>query len=204
MTRKRILFVDNRPEHLRQPVLRLQLEGYDVDEAQSGHAGLDALRERPYDLLILDAQLPEEDGWGVLRAVRADPSLADLKVIVFMAPKGETGMLVLVPSTPSFGGRSRIGALLAAVRSVVGSGLSRRRIDPASSPGGVSLRRARGPIGMIHVDPSRGPGREGRAGSEATRHPPAGRRPSSRTASHGPARGPFDPPISRRPKTNVS
>src|SRR5437868_7705927 len=97
MPKKRILFVDNRPEHLRQPVLRLQLEGYDVDDADSGTSALVALREVSYDLLILDAQLPEEDGWGVLRAVRKDTSLAALKVIVLMAGKGETGMLVLIP-----------------------------------------------------------------------------------------------------------
>ena len=120
MTRKRILFVDHRPEHLKQPVLRLQLEGYDVDEAESGVAGLAALRERPYDLLILDAQLPQEDGWGVLKAVRADETLAELKVIVFMAPKGETGMLVLVPVDAELRRPFSIGALLAAVRSVVG------------------------------------------------------------------------------------
>ncbi len=120
MTKKRILFVDNRPEHLRQPVLRLQMEGYDVEEAQSGHAGLDALRERPYDLLILDAQLPEEDGWGVLKAVRADPALAELKVIVFMAPKGETGMLVLVPVDAELRRPFTMGALLEAVQGVIG------------------------------------------------------------------------------------
>jgi DNA-binding response OmpR family regulator len=120
MTRKRILFVDHRPEHLRQPVLRLQLEGYDVDEAQSGKAGLEALGERPYDLLILDAELPEEDGWGVLRAVHADASLSELKVIVFMAPKGETGMLVLIPVDAELRRPFSMGALLAAVRQVVG------------------------------------------------------------------------------------
>jgi DNA-binding response OmpR family regulator len=120
MTRKRILFLDHRPEHLKQPVLRLQLEGYEVDEAGSGSAGLAALHERPYDLLILDAQLPEEDGWGVLRAVRADESLSELKVIVFMAPKGETGMLVLAPVDAELRRPFSIGALLAAVRSVVG------------------------------------------------------------------------------------
>src|SRR6266513_1479914 len=87
MSKRRILFVDNRPEHLRQPVLRLQVAGYQVDDAESGAAGLAKRRDHRYDLLILDADLPEEDGWDVLRAVRKDESLADLKVIVLMAPK---------------------------------------------------------------------------------------------------------------------
>jgi len=120
MAKKRILFIDNRPEHLRQPVLRLQLAGYDVDEAASGAQGLDALRDSPYDLLILDAEIPDEDGWDVLKKVRADPDLADVKVIVFMAAQGETGKLVLVPVDAELRRPFSMGALLAAVRKVIG------------------------------------------------------------------------------------
>src|SRR2546427_9792119 len=90
MAKKRILFIDNRPEHVRQPVLRLQVAGYLVDEAGSGGAGLKALRSKRYDLLILDSELPNEDGWDVLKTVRKDPDQSHLKVIVFMSPKGET------------------------------------------------------------------------------------------------------------------
>jgi DNA-binding response OmpR family regulator len=117
---KRILFVDNRPEFLSQPVLRLQLEGYEVDAADSGAAGLVMLRERPFDLLILDAELPHEDGWDVLRAVRKDPDLAATKVVVLMAAKGETGMLVLVPVDKELRRPFTMGALLDSVRSVIG------------------------------------------------------------------------------------
>ena len=96
-SRRRILFVDNRPEYMHQPVLRLRLEGYDVDEAASGDDALAALHERGYDLLILDAELPDADGWEVLRRVRADPDLKEQRIIVLMAAQGETGKLVLVP-----------------------------------------------------------------------------------------------------------
>jgi len=97
MAKKRILFIDHRPGAIRQPVVRLQLEGYEVQEAASGREGLDALRASGHDLLILDSELPNEDGWDVLRAVRKDESLSGLKVIVLMAPSGETGQLLLVP-----------------------------------------------------------------------------------------------------------
>ena len=88
MGKKRILFIDNRPGHLRQPILRLRLAGYEVDEAASGAEGLKALRQKPYDLLILDAELPEEDGWDVLRRVRKDQKLKGLMVIVFFGFDG--------------------------------------------------------------------------------------------------------------------
>ena len=96
-SKRRILFVDNRPEYMHQPVLRLRLEGYEVDEATSGDDALAGLRDRGYDLLILDAELPDSDGWEVLKSLRADPDLGHQKVIVLMAGQGETGKLVLVP-----------------------------------------------------------------------------------------------------------
>jgi CheY-like chemotaxis protein len=122
MAKRRILFIDNRPEHVRQPVLRLQVAGYQVDEAASGEAGLKALRTRRYDLLILDAELPNEDGWGVLKTVRKDPELSHLKVIVFMAPKGETAQLVLVPVDAELRRPFTLRDMLEAVKRVLGDG----------------------------------------------------------------------------------
>lgn len=120
MARKRILFVDNRPEYLGQPVLRLQVAGYEVDPADSGSVGLEALRTRPYDLLILDAELPSQDGWYVIREVRRDPELSDLKVIVLMANEGETGQLALIPVDAELRRPFNMRQLLQAVERVIG------------------------------------------------------------------------------------
>src|SRR5436309_15106282 len=120
MAKKRILFIDNRPDHLRQPVLRLQVAGYEVDEAASGAEGSKMLRGQRYDLLILDAELPDEDGWDVLKRVRKDPKLKSLKVVVFMAAKGETEKLVLVPVDAELRRPFSLGALLQAVEKVIG------------------------------------------------------------------------------------
>lgn len=120
MGKQRILFIDNRPEHVQQPVLRLQVAGYNVDEAASGAAGLAKLRSRRYDLLILDSELPSDDGWDVLKRVRKDPDLSDLKVIVFMAPKGETAQLVLVPVDAELRRPFSLHDLLEAVKRVLG------------------------------------------------------------------------------------
>ncbi len=76
MPKPRILLIDHRPEHMRQPVLRLQLEGYEVDEAQSAEEGLRMLRSDGYDLVLLDAELPTTDGWDALRQIREDPDLS--------------------------------------------------------------------------------------------------------------------------------
>lgn len=117
---RRILLIDNRPEHMRQPVIRLRLEGYDVDEASSGEDGLSMLRDGQYDLLLLDAELPGPDGWETLRRIREDEALKGLKVIVFMAAAGETGKLALLPVDAELRRPFPIGELLEKVRNVLG------------------------------------------------------------------------------------
>jgi DNA-binding response OmpR family regulator len=117
---KRILLIDHRPEHMRQPLIRLQLEGYHVDEASSGEDGLAKLREGEYDLLLLDAELPGPDGWETLRRIREDEALESIKVIVFMAPEGETGKLALLPVDAELRRPFPIGELLDKVRKVLG------------------------------------------------------------------------------------
>jgi DNA-binding response OmpR family regulator len=117
--KRRILFVDNRPEHMHQPVLRLRLEGYEVDEVASGADALDALRERGYDLLILDAELPDSDGWEVLQKVRGDPDLEGQKIIVLMAAEGETEKLVLVPVNAELRRPFNMARLVESVRRVL-------------------------------------------------------------------------------------
>jgi DNA-binding response OmpR family regulator len=120
VARPRILLIDHRPEHMRQPMLRLQVEGYEVDEAQSAEAGLQRLRENAFDLVLLDVELPERDGWAVLKEIRDDPELRNLKVIIFMAAKGETGKLGLYHVDAELRRPFAIGELLEKVRSVLG------------------------------------------------------------------------------------
>ena len=70
--------------------------------------------------MLLDAELPDSDGWETLRQIRADPDLADLKVIVFMAGKGEPGKLALVPVDGELRRPFSMGELLSAVEKVLG------------------------------------------------------------------------------------
>jgi CheY-like chemotaxis protein len=57
-------------------------EGYRVVTAANGRQGLDrAARERP-DLVILDLMMPIMDGCAMLEAMRADPDLRDIPVLM--------------------------------------------------------------------------------------------------------------------------
>ena len=78
-----ILVVDDNEELRRTIVLKLELFGYNnVADAADGEAGLALIREREFDLLILDIQMPKLDGFGVLAALRSDPTRSHLPVIV--------------------------------------------------------------------------------------------------------------------------
>ena len=78
------------------------------------------LRRDSFDLLIIDSELPNEDGWDVLKEVREDPGLKGIKAIVFMAGKGETGRLMLVPVDAELRRPFSMRALVSAVAKVIG------------------------------------------------------------------------------------
>jgi PAS domain S-box-containing protein len=63
----------------------LTLLGHEVAEAADGRAGLERLRERVPDLVLCDILMPELDGFGVLAALRADPSTAAIPFVFLTA-----------------------------------------------------------------------------------------------------------------------
>lgn len=68
----------------------LELQGHRVDRAENGRVALELLRRDPYDLLLLDMEMPEMDGFQVLEQLTADPKLRDLPVIVTSSLEGVT------------------------------------------------------------------------------------------------------------------
>lgn len=70
MTSPRILFIED-DENLRNVLaISLRQEGYSVDEAASGEAGLDSFDRSGADVVIVDLRLPGIDGFEVTRALR--------------------------------------------------------------------------------------------------------------------------------------
>ena len=55
---------------------------YNVHVAERGLQAIDLLDKFPVDLVTLDLKMPDMDGWSVLTALRADPGLALIPVIV--------------------------------------------------------------------------------------------------------------------------
>jgi signal transduction histidine kinase/DNA-binding response OmpR family regulator len=77
-----ILVIDDDPE-ARELIRRmLTKEGFRVELAGSGQEGLQRARERRPAGITLDVMMPHMDGWMVLEALKSDPDLADIPVIM--------------------------------------------------------------------------------------------------------------------------
>ncbi len=80
--RKRILVVDD--VKLFRDLVQVVLggSGYEIVTAGSGAEAIEAARREPPDLVLLDLYMPGMDGDATCRAIREDPQLADIPVIM--------------------------------------------------------------------------------------------------------------------------
>lgn len=63
----------------------VELQGYRATLAENGRIALERLRAEPFDLLLLDIEMPEMDGFAVLDALRGRESTRDIPVIILTA-----------------------------------------------------------------------------------------------------------------------
>jgi class 3 adenylate cyclase len=80
-----ILIVDDDEGNRTMLARRLQRLGFDTTTAENGHTALEKLKSTRFDLLLLDIQMPELNGYQVLERLKADPALSDIPVIVLSA-----------------------------------------------------------------------------------------------------------------------
>ncbi len=63
----------------------LEENGFDVVTASDGNIGLQCIRQRTPDAVILDLMMPGIDGFQVLDKIRSDPNAADIPVLILTA-----------------------------------------------------------------------------------------------------------------------
>ncbi len=68
--KKRILVVDDEPRMRRFVRMNLDLEGYEVFEAENGVKALERVRDDMPDLVLLDVMMPDLDGFETLASIR--------------------------------------------------------------------------------------------------------------------------------------
>ena len=83
-----VLWADDNAD-MRGYVTRLLGGRFDVRAVPDGEAALASARAHPPDLVLSDVMMPKLDGFGLLRALRADPDLQEIPVILLSARAGE-------------------------------------------------------------------------------------------------------------------
>jgi DNA-binding response OmpR family regulator len=89
---KQILVIEDDPDIGDMLGLNLRDEGFAVEIAANGYDGLNLLKSKAYDLLILDLMLPRIDGLDVCREVRRMPDY--LPIIMLSARSAETQRII--------------------------------------------------------------------------------------------------------------
>jgi PAS domain S-box-containing protein len=139
---------------LREYARRLLSEHYAVHGVADGQAALDAARELHPDLIISDVMMPRLDGFGLIRAIRADPRLRAIPIILLSARAGEESRIEGLDRgaddylVKPFSARE----LLVRAGTLIRSAELRRRAEEARTQFETLLNEA--PLGVFLVDES--------------------------------------------------
>ncbi len=84
----RLLVVDDNKVNRLLLTRSLEQQGHSVASAENGRIALETLRREPFDLVLLDMEMPEMNGFQVLEQLKGDLQLRDLPVIVTSSLEG--------------------------------------------------------------------------------------------------------------------
>jgi PAS domain S-box-containing protein len=153
--RPSVLIADDNAD-MRDYLRRLLAERYEVEAVADGAAALASARRRRPDLILSDVMMPRLDGFGVLRALRADPALSDVPVVLLSARAGEEANIEGIEAgaddylVKPFSARE----LLARVRTNIDLASERRRVARILQESEQRLRAifAEANVGIAQID----------------------------------------------------
>ena len=76
-----VMIVEDNADAAESLMMLLELLGHDVRVKSDGWAALQAARERPPDVMLVDIGLPVMDGYELARQIRADPALSGISLV---------------------------------------------------------------------------------------------------------------------------
>ncbi|SDX07158.1 two-component system, unclassified family, sensor histidine kinase and response regulator [Lutibacter oricola] len=81
----RILIIDDNPINLKVVALVLEAAGYEFRMAKSGLAALSILEKSKPDLILLDIQMPEIDGFETFKRIKENSTNSEIPIIFLTA-----------------------------------------------------------------------------------------------------------------------
>ncbi len=80
--KKKILLVEDDPLIVKIYKTRLEEEDFEVEVVSQGEKVVDKLKKNEFDLVLLDIVLPELTGFEILKRIKGEGLLEDLKVLI--------------------------------------------------------------------------------------------------------------------------
>jgi phosphate regulon transcriptional regulator PhoB len=154
--KSRILVVDDEQDILQLVTYNLKKEGYLVEEAHTGDAALRMVRERPYQLILLDLMLPGLSGMELCRIFKNHPGTAHIPIIMLTARSAEMDKVMGLETgaddymTKPFSVRELVARVKSVLRRVEGSMTGRKVLRAGGIE--VDLERHRVKAGEQVVD----------------------------------------------------
>jgi DNA-binding response OmpR family regulator len=81
----KVLVVDDDPVIVRLLRVNFEMEGYEVATAADGVEGMAAVRAERPDVIVSDIMMPKLDGLGFAAALKSDPVLARIPIVLLSA-----------------------------------------------------------------------------------------------------------------------
>jgi len=81
----KVLVVDDDPVIVRLLRVNFEMDGYEVATAGDGEEGLAVARTERPDVVVSDIMMPKLDGIGFAAAMKADPALAGIPIVLLSA-----------------------------------------------------------------------------------------------------------------------
>lgn len=84
-TTRQVIYIEDEEEMVDLVRLILSRKGFEVIGATGGRDGLDLVRQKMPDLVLLDLMMPDMDGWDVYQQMKSDELTKEIPVIVVTA-----------------------------------------------------------------------------------------------------------------------
>jgi len=146
---RRVVIIEDERDVSRLLEFNLRGAGFVVTSAGTGADGLAAVRTATPDVIVLDLMLPDQSGYDVCRAIRADATTSDIGVLMLTAKgEAEDRILGLEVGADDYVVKPFVVREVVLRVTALANRLAERRARPAAGdPGGV-LR-----VGPIELDP---------------------------------------------------